>query len=641
MKVKFNLPIRRYNSSITFDNNTTFGFGNLQPLFCKFVLPKSKFSCNLNQLTRLSPLVVPTFARLKQVNDFVYVNMNKVFPAFDAFLSNTRIEGVYRAYTPSSLPCTSNYDLFCDLISKFAWVNSKKIGDNSVTNHFYQKTIGGTYRDIATTSKVLSASALAGVKGDFKFASYGPTGKLDYNTYVKLTQTGRYWYTLLRGLGYSLDVNDTKPVSILPLWAFAKAYYDLYYPKRYNPWHSSNYYGQINSHYNGNFTFVEISGSRFDMIPSDRFKLMSLFGSTPDFSFFGILDNDVVQAAISSPLNATSPTPGNAFGTSLGMDNDVEINSSGVGGGVPYVENTSSDKSYNALSLSLVNKLWSFVSRSSVVGQSVKDWFKVHFGINPSEDMFESCVCFAQKPNFININSVVSNSDTKSDNSGAHLGDLAGQALSNVSDKVSFDVPNFGFIFCISGVIPLTRVSGGTQCELYNTRYYDMPFPDFDGLGYETLNNSSFVEPYHGDCDANSERYVNKGYGYVPRFTSYKMYNNIRSGGFSLPSIQDSYLSYCEDTIVDTRVIDINPLPTPENLKYFFPWRYSGSNFLSYDRIFYNQFTHDSTIEQYYVDDNFMCQSAFEFNISSYLKPISDSYSIESLGKQLVSVNRQ
>ena len=60
MKVKFNLPIQRYNSKITFDNNTTLGVGNLQPLFCKFVVPKSKFNCNLAQLTRLSPLVVPS-----------------------------------------------------------------------------------------------------------------------------------------------------------------------------------------------------------------------------------------------------------------------------------------------------------------------------------------------------------------------------------------------------------------------------------------------------------------------------------------------------------------------------------------------------------------------------------------------------
>lgn len=79
-------------------------------------------------------------------------------------------------------------------------------------------------------------------------------------------------------------------------------------------------------------------------------------------------------------------------------------------------------------SLSLADRLWHFVSRSSVVGQSVKDWFKVHFGTSPSEDMFETSVCFAQKPNLISINSVVSTADTVK-TGGSQLGDLAGQGF--------------------------------------------------------------------------------------------------------------------------------------------------------------------------------------------------------------------
>ena len=125
----------------------------------------------------------------------------------------------------------------------------------------------------------------------------------------------------------------------------------------------------------------------------------------------------------------------------------------------------------------------------------------------------------------------------------------------------------------------------------------------------------------------------------MPSLTSYKTLNNYRSGCFALPSLVDQYLPYCEDSVIDNG-ISIDSLPSPTNLKAFFPWRYVG-DFVSYNRIFYNQFTHDSNLEQFYIDDNFMCQSSFEFNFSSYLKPLSDSYSIESLGKQVVSVKRQ
>ena len=62
MKVKFNLPSKRFTNNFSFDNNTTLGIGNVQPLFCKSIVAGSKLSIGYSQLTRLAPLVVPTFA---------------------------------------------------------------------------------------------------------------------------------------------------------------------------------------------------------------------------------------------------------------------------------------------------------------------------------------------------------------------------------------------------------------------------------------------------------------------------------------------------------------------------------------------------------------------------------------------------
>ena len=58
--------------------------------------------------------------------------------------------------------------------------------------------------------------------------------------------------------------------------------------------------------------------------------------------------------------------------------------------------------------LALVNKLWSFVSKSSAVGQSVKDWLRVHFGVNPNDDMFNSTHLIESVVNDVSINTVVS-----------------------------------------------------------------------------------------------------------------------------------------------------------------------------------------------------------------------------------------
>ena len=103
----------------------------------------------------------------------------------------------------------------------------------------------------------------------------------------------------------------------------------------------------------------------------------------------------------------------------------------------------------------------------------------------------------------------------------------------------------------------------------------------------------------------------------------------------------DSYLSYCEDTVLDNRANDLSPAPSPTNLKLNFPWRYGLSNFVSYDRIFYNQYSPDPHFSGGFIDDNFMCQSSFDITLTSYLKPLSDSYSIEALGKSLISAKAQ
>ena len=64
--------------------------------------------------------------------------------------------------------------------------------------------------------------------------------------------------------------------------------------------------------------------------------------------------------------------------------------------------------------------------------------------------------------------------------------------------------------------------------------------------------------------------FLTKVSAWLPRLSSYKFLNNFRSGGFAIPSVMDSYLSYCEDTVLDNRVTDISPVPSPTNLKLNF-----------------------------------------------------------------------
>lgn len=653
MKARFNKVKSRYVNKFSFDNNTTLGIGNVQPLFCKQLAGGSKVSVNFGQLTRLSPLVVPSFARLKQRNDFVFVPMAMVMPSFDAFLSQSAINGTTTRYIPASLPCITNQALFFALIKNYASVSKfsnsayVKTPINSIKVEYYGNIQTGAITNVfanVAASDLPTFDKLPKTYWDFILNVHNVAFSdwTDESCCVKLNQSGRFWYTVLRGLGYTCDPDDTNPVSLLPLWSFAKAYYDIYYPKRSNPWHVSNFYQQINSFYNGSFLRKYIGSLTIDLV-KDYNVLTGIFAS--GFDFYATIDDNLATAATVTPINDDSKaSDNNTFdNANLTSAKRFSLKQNGANGShVPNLEvatvNAGDSIGVSADQLSLVHRLWNFVQKSSVVGQSVKDWFAVHLGQNTNEDMFDQSVLVQSVTNDVSINPVVSTAQTSDGDKGDNLGALAGQGFAQKNGKISFEARTFGYFMCLSSLIPVSGCSCGTNPELYCNTLYEQQLPDFDGVGYEVLNKTSFSESI---VDSNYRKYydaLSGGFGYVPRLSSWKTIHNVRSGNFAINSVKDSFLPYCVD------VLPLKPMTASTLWRY--PWSNSG-NFMSFNRIFYNG---EPSIDWSYfptiplpllIDDNFMSQSVFDFTYTSYLKPLSDSYSIESLGNDLISVKEQ
>lgn len=643
MKVRFNNPRKSFTNKFSFDNNTTFGIGNVQPLFCKQLCSGSKISVNFNQLTRLSPLVVPTFARLKQRNDFAFVPMAMVMPSFDAFLSSSLIKGTKKSYVPDSVPCTTNSDLFLSLFSKPAFATFTLLRGTAYVGA--NQTFKDTYGNIITvnnniTTPLPTTDQLKPSYFDFvleKSVAISTDWSPDIRCCFKLTSFGRFWYSVLRGLGYTLDPNDTTPVSILPLWAFVKAYYDLYYPKRDNPWHASNYYSDINSFYNGNFVVREVGALKFNMIQTFD-SIHALFGKDPNFDFFAPIDDSLASVATTKPINDNSKaSANNTFNNGNNTENGFDLNKNDSNSfHIPALTNQPSDGDTSGITadqLALVNRLWNFVQKSSVVGQSVKDWFKVHLGVGTNEDMFDQTLLVDSVVNDVSINAVISTAQTTAnDGFGDNLGALAGQGYASKAGNVHFEARTFGYFMCLTSLVPLSGVSTGTQPELYLNTIYEQQLPDFDSVGYEVLNKSSFLETFVNGNER-MEDGIKGGFGYVPRLSSWKSLHNIRSGNFAVNSVKDSLIPYN---------VDVLPLqPLTAGILWRFPWAQSA-RFVSFNRMFYNIENPKSTYGMANpLDDNFMCQTAFDVSYTSYLKPLSDSFSVESLGKDLVSVKEQ
>ena len=95
---------KKYTHDMSFDNNTTMGFGFMQPLCSQLMYKGDKINLSAKQLVRLAPMPVPSFARIKAVNRAFFVPMSVVFPAWDALLAHQTVSTSVRSYIPEKLP---------------------------------------------------------------------------------------------------------------------------------------------------------------------------------------------------------------------------------------------------------------------------------------------------------------------------------------------------------------------------------------------------------------------------------------------------------------------------------------------------------------------------------------------------------
>ena len=112
---------KKYTHDMSFDNNTTMGFGFMQPLCSQLMYKGDKINLSAKQLVRLAPMPVPSFARIKAVNRAFFVPMSDVFPAWDALLAHQTVTTTVRSYIPQKLPRISNRFLACWLIGAYGY----------------------------------------------------------------------------------------------------------------------------------------------------------------------------------------------------------------------------------------------------------------------------------------------------------------------------------------------------------------------------------------------------------------------------------------------------------------------------------------------------------------------------------------
>lgn len=664
---------KNYTHNLSFDNNTTMDFGFLQPLLSQYMLPNSSISVNSKQLVRLAPMPTPSFARMYLQNYARFVKMTDVVPYFESLLSGisfTTPSGV--SVKPTQMPVTTNSFLLWNILclSRCSVYEKYPIG----LNEYGWKHIPldltsdiSDFRDCLLNRFGFSSSLTLALAPDFAVPSDSAISPLmsDYivevdfandtsdTTYLfcfQFSTRAKHLRKQLLGLGYSLNGEDNKPVSIAPILAYYKAYYDYFGLTRDIQFEQTNCFKIIGLVWEYVTNFYQLDGS------VSQSNLLLFIDFLRDFVNLYYTDaSSYIAAHRSKPMNGSaSRMP--AVNTSLyslvnyaSHDTPRYIKPNNFG--VPHVDANPPLTTW--LSIDLLRRLSRFVSKDSVIGKRLSDWVKVHYGSDVSFDLFKDSFNISEWRTPIDIDDVFSTSETSdigNKDKGDYLGAYAGKGIGFGKGGFTFKAPTHGFVFVMSCIVPITNIFQGNDPTLYAIDNDTIPHPEFDALGYEFTPKGVFLSDNFLLGKENDLKLTTAGFGWVPRYTGFKVKKNIVNGDMCCGYFKRDLLPYFNDRLILSHaasVIDIvdSSGQSTGNFKFGISsnsvpsastsWQQICKyGFLSnYNRLFYNSKSDTSSgLDNFFSSfdygefDNFICQTVFDVKVKNWLKPVQNSY---------------
>lgn len=642
---------KSFSHNLSFDNNTTMDFGFLQPLLSQYLEPKSKVKLSAKQLVRLAPMPTPSFARMYVQNYAQFVKMTDVVPYYEALLSRMTYRGSSgSSFRPTSMPIISNKILCAYLFNVSSIHAYEKQADSS-----YIPYSGSNSVPEAELNDLLLGSSWKGPKLSLSFSTLQPTTpeNADYIVHtehfvfcIKYSLKAIHLRKQLIGLGYGLNVRDNHPVTLAPILAYYKAYFDRFGLSRDFSFLETNCFSVIKLIEDYNYNFYTAFVQNGSIYTAMRNSLWSFLNDLSNVYYTSA--NDILSVHRSNPNNsfADGLLPFNTYGNEnffrLSSKDDYETDKTLY----PYI--TTADGTTPVLdniSLETLKRLSSYVAKDSAIGKRLSDWVRVHYGTEVSNSLFESTFNVASWRTNISIDDVFSTSDTADlaqPNKGEYLGSYAGKGIGFANGSFEFTASYAGYLFVLSCVVPESGIFQGNDPTLYAVDWDHIPHPEFDALGYELTPLSCFITDNGVSSSDDTTDYTDGSFGYVPRYTGFKFKKNVVNGYMYQGYFERDLQPYYNDRIItnnylgfkgDKNKFTIHLLPHRAPTASTSWQKLCEYSFLSdFNRLFYNNSAsmsnppHDVTSIVYENLDNFIVQTVFDFRVSNWMMPLSMSY---------------
>lgn len=541
-----------------------------------------------------------------------------------------------------------------------------------------------------------------------------PIPTQDNRTYLaiafELSDYGKRLRKILQGCGYQIDLASTEEVSILPLLAQYKAYFDVFGLQLYQGWETTACAGLIDyisnnfvEHINGfNYTTGVENQRMFSLPCYDQNDGMNLNNSrfvdfmlgevtnefyTEDPDFIGAhlaklavspkVDTtgfiSVDSSGISIAANISQNANNNSLGESEGQTqpwsnpNDIGVTEDraidfGINGAVHgYINQIQ----HGEVDAELLKRMYRWVNRNTILGREIAKILRAQ-GLGKYVDECKSNY-IGSTDNMITISDVVSMADTE----GAALGEFGGKGLQYVEDKtLVFENDEYGYWITLATVVPEAGYTQGLDPTLKCLDKFNLYNPDFDAIGMEMTTKDTVVGcRYIVPSKINTEDIIastRKGFGFIPRYSKFKVAYNLVNGDFNRHNKRNVYLPYTLDKQLNVNDYNVsstrykqeggtdnstgyvtinrsgttNSMPIAGNI-WRIPTKYAWLG--NFNRIFLNTGLHDdrdlktdtNPIDNSapgfsdYNDDNFLSHGIMDVQCYAPMKTIEDSYGLE------------
>jgi hypothetical protein len=504
--------------------------GELLPVYYKVVYPGDKFQIRHQLFTRTQPVNTAAYTRIREYLDWYFVPLRLINKNLPQALMNMQNNPVQASGIGTNKIVTNDIP-YCAL---------------GAFNEGYSENI---FSLLHSMYKGNTSISLPVVENFFGFNA-GTCGAklammLRYGNFIPPSFTGSSPNELSLGLStnpsFSLQgINTHYSVNVLPFAAYQKIYADHF---RISQWESNEPYTYNFDWYSGGAVFQSLTGSANKVALKEYLKGNNLFtlryANWPKDLFMGVMPNSQLgDVSVVDVLPTSSDSP-NLIGDVVGVTVDnanatglIAMNRTtepGVFNMRPartpqtdtvlraVISNPSLQASFSVLQLRMAEAVQRYREVSQVADQTARDQIYAHFGVSLSPALSDTCFRIGGSASNIDISEVVNTflgPDTETE------ANIKGKGVGTGQGGTSFSSDEYGILMAIYHVVPLLDyvITGQPQDLLY-TNTADLPFPEFDSIGMQSLHFGRFFNYKTATFTSDPTGSV---MGYVPRFIDLK-----------------------------------------------------------------------------------------------------------------------